>query len=60
MSDTVQVAARFPRDLVERIDAIAEAETRTRTGQLLHLVRVALEQQEKRAQDERRGARRAG
>lgn len=36
------LSLRVPADLLEQIDALAQAETRTRSQQILHLVRLAL------------------
>lgn len=36
------LSVRMPEELVDRIDALAREETRTRSQQVLHLVRMAL------------------
>ena len=40
---TAAVGLRVPRDLLEKIDARAAQETRTRSNLIVHLLRQALE-----------------
>ena len=41
---TLLVGVRIPRELVERLDAEAERQTRTRSNMIIHLLREALAQ----------------
>jgi len=40
------LSVRMPAELVDRIDTLAREETRTRSQQVLHLVRMALRERQ--------------
>jgi metal-responsive CopG/Arc/MetJ family transcriptional regulator len=41
-SNRIAVTVTVPADMLERIDSAAQAETRSRSSQIMHLLRLAL------------------